>query len=224
VTKARPLTEEQWLSTLSPLGLLRHLEQHVIITRQPGGRRLLRLFCCACCRLERARFADAQWQAIEVAERYADGQARKEELQQAFTSLSRQRPPFSSFAYAASPRFAVHSAQLVAVTSFYQLRDPDAHSRIGRRQADLLRDLFGNPFRPLPAIDPTWRTWNGALVMRLARSIYDEHGFDRLPVLGDALEEAGCTDAGLLEHCRLASEHARGCWLLDLVLGRREPG
>ncbi|MCI0377346.1 MAG: hypothetical protein L0215_07060 [Gemmataceae bacterium] len=76
--------------------------------------------------------------------------------------------------------------------------------------------LFGNLFRPVAA-DPTWLT---AAVVELARTIYDERAFDRLPKLADALEQAGCTHAGLLAHLRQPGEHVRGCWAVDLLLGQ----
>jgi hypothetical protein len=86
------------------------------------------------------------------------------------------------------------------------------------RQAELARDIFGNPFRS-PALDPAWRVWNGGTVPMLARGIYEERAFDRLPILADALEEAGCTDGGILGHCRGPGPHVRGCWVVDLILG-----
>ncbi len=86
-----------------------------------------------------------------------------------------------------------------------------------RWQCDLLRDLV-NPFDP-PAIHPAWLAANDGAVVRLARGIYDGRAFDRLPVLADALEDAGCADPVVLGHCR-GGEHARGCWLLDALLGR----
>jgi hypothetical protein len=84
-------------------------------------------------------------------------------------------------------------------------------------QAALLRDLFGNPFGRPPVVAPAWLIWDGGVVYRLAQGIYAERAFDRLPVLGDALEEAGCTDEDILNHCRQAREHVRGCWLVDLL-------
>jgi hypothetical protein len=87
------------------------------------------------------------------------------------------------------------------------------------RQCDVLRDLIGNPFRPA-AVDPHWLTWNDRTVPRLARALYDEKDFDNLPVLADALEDAGCGDADLLRHCREPGRHVRGCWVLDLLLGK----
>lgn len=83
----------------------------------------------------------------------------------------------------------------------------------------LLRDIFGNPFRPV-TIDPAWLTWNCGTVVHLAQAIYDERAFDRMPILADALEDAGCHDADILEHCRGGREHVRGCWLVDLILGK----
>ncbi|MBN9522996.1 hypothetical protein J0H58_31535 [bacterium] len=83
-------------------------------------------------------------------------------------------------------------------------------------QAALLRDILGNPFRPV-AFDPTWRT---EAVVALARGVYDDRAFDRLPVLADALEDAGCADADVLTHCRGDGPHVRGCWVVDLILGK----
>jgi hypothetical protein len=88
-------------------------------------------------------------------------------------------------------------------------------------QANLLRCIFGNPFRSPTVIPAAVRAWNGRAVPRLAESIYEGRTFDRLPVLADALEEAGCTDADLLTHCRAGGEHARGCWVVDLLTGRQ---
>jgi hypothetical protein len=88
------------------------------------------------------------------------------------------------------------------------------------RQADLLRDIAGNPFRPT-SVEPSWLTWNGGCVQRMARAIYEERAFARLAILHDALLDAGCDDDNLLTHCRAPSEHARGCWVIDLLLGKQ---
>jgi hypothetical protein len=85
------------------------------------------------------------------------------------------------------------------------------------RMAALLRDIFANPFRPI-AVNPSWLT---AKVVRLAQAVYEERAFDNLPTLAEALEEAGCQDREILGHCRLSGEHARGCWVIDLVLGKK---
>ncbi len=69
------------------------------------------------------------------------------------------------------------------------------------------------------AFDAAWLAWNGGTVQKVAQSIYDERAFDRMPILADALEEAGCTNQDILGHCRQPREHVRGCWVVDLLLG-----
>ena len=88
--------------------------------------------------------------------------------------------------------------------------------RICTANIHLLRCVVGNPFRPV-MFDPEWRT---STVFALAEGIYAERAFDRLPILADALEEAGCDHAEMLSHCRGPAPHARGCWVVDLVLGK----
>lgn len=85
----------------------------------------------------------------------------------------------------------------------------------------LARDFFGPlPFREI-CIDPDWLTWNDGTAVDLAHTIYEERRFEDMPVLGDALEEAGCENAEILDHCRSLDIHARGCWVLDLLLGKK---
>jgi len=80
----------------------------------------------------------------------------------------------------------------------------------------LLLDVFGNPFRPVAV--PT--TPEASIVPATAEAIYRDSAFDRLPELADALEDAGCQDAEILEHCRRPGVHVRGCWVVDLILGK----
>jgi hypothetical protein len=87
-------------------------------------------------------------------------------------------------------------------------------------QADLLRCIIGNPFRPSSPLPLTVLTWNGGTVVKLAQAIYEERAFERLPVLADALEEAGLADTDILAHCRGPGPHVRGCFLVDLLLGK----
>src|SRR5207244_10594160 len=86
-------------------------------------------------------------------------------------------------------------------------------------QANLLRHVLGNPFRRV-SIAPAWLVWNDGTIPKLAQTIYDERAFDRLPILADALEDAGCDDAEILAHCRGPGPHVRGCYVLDLLLGK----
>ncbi len=83
-------------------------------------------------------------------------------------------------------------------------------------QISLFRDLFGNPFHPV-TINPAWFTWNDGTVVKIAQGIYDELAFDRLPILADALEDAGCGNAEILNHCRSDVQHVRGCWVVTLL-------
>jgi hypothetical protein len=83
--------------------------------------------------------------------------------------------------------------------------------------ANLLRDIFGNPFR-LPALDPTWRT---STAVAIAQNVYESRDFGAMPILADALQDAGCDDEELLAHCRDPKQvHVRGCWVVDAVLGK----
>ncbi|MDY3554487.1 hypothetical protein R5W24_003611 [Gemmata sp. JC717] len=84
------------------------------------------------------------------------------------------------------------------------------------QQLALIREVFGNPFRRL-ALAPAWQS---ETVLALARGIYADRAFDRLPILADALQDAGCADADALAHCRGPEPHVRGCWVVDMVLGK----
>jgi hypothetical protein len=254
MTKRKALTEAQWLASTSGDALLCHLEQHVVITRISGGRRLLRLFCCACCREAWHLFTDQRSRrAVELAEQFADGRAGKDQLRAAWAQarevgraaeealrqdlsdlphggpLGQEANKARFVAYAAewvtADRRAVRAAQIVsrslnaAQASGLTPEAATAKCREGDAlQCALLRDIFGNPFRPRPTLDREWLEWDGGLVRNMARSIYDERAFDRLPVLADALEDAGCADQAILAHCRAPGRHARGCWVLEEYL------
>lgn len=95
-----------------------------------------------------------------------------------------------------------------------------------RQQVILLRDVFGNPFRSV-SINPPSLAWNDRTIPRIAEAVYSDRQLPagtldnaRLAILADALEEAGCTNADILNHCRQPGEHVRGCWVIDLILGR----
>jgi hypothetical protein len=98
--------------------------------------------------------------------------------------------------------------------------DPVAKEVEYRRQIPLLRDIVADPFHPPTPVPATVLAADGGAVPKLARSIYDGHAYDRLPILADALEDAGCIYPALLEHCRGPGPHTRGCWAVDLLLGK----
>jgi hypothetical protein len=95
-----------------------------------------------------------------------------------------------------------------------------ARSREHAFQCDLLRCIFGNAFRPV-ALDPSWLTWHDGLLVSMAQRIYESRDFKDMPVLADALEEAGCTNPDILGHCRQqGAVHVRGCWVIDCLLAK----
>ncbi|MBP3958569.1 hypothetical protein J8F10_25245 [Gemmata sp. G18] len=79
-----------------------------------------------------------------------------------------------------------------------------------------MREIVGNPFRPV-IFEQEWRTSD---VLSLAKGIYELSAFDRMPILADALQDAGCDNSDILNHCRGAGLHVRGCWVVDHVLGK----
>jgi hypothetical protein len=255
MTKARALTEEEWLTEDESYVLLRHLRQHCGLSRMHGGRRLLRLYGCGCCRRAEHLFTDErERRVVEVVERAADGRASRRELADAeadAAALLRERDALfrANQSRQGSPGWceevtrrmlanAVQAAtfnwlsrmvytpgmSVAAALSHWAARQKpetqgDVQQEEMRAHAALLRDLFGNPFRAPPTVDPAWGERNGGLVGKLARSIYDERRFGDLPVLADALEEAGCSDVEILAHARRPGVHARGCWLIDRLRG-----
>jgi hypothetical protein len=89
------------------------------------------------------------------------------------------------------------------------------HEAVESSQAELLRDIFGFPYRPIP-YSSDWRT---DTALELARQMYESRDFSAMPILADALQDAGCDNDDILAHCRGSGPHVRGCWVVDLVLG-----
>jgi hypothetical protein len=107
-----------------------------------------------------------------------------------------------------------HAAMLLlgGTPEGFELDGPETEGEVPRAIANIIRDIFGNPFRPV-VLDPDWWTPN---VVANAHTIHEERRFSELAVLADALEEAGCINEDILNHCRLPSEHVRGCWVLSV--------
>jgi hypothetical protein len=134
----------------------------------------------------------------------------------AYLTVDVARAPWQRCWSAAAAQVIVYAcrARLPTDGQHYYEGDP-------RPVANLLREIIGFPSPGnQPQIAPAWLTANGGTVAKVARSIYQEERFGDLPILADALEEAGCTDAAILAHCRQAAGHVRGCWLLDLLLDK----
>jgi hypothetical protein len=230
------MTERDWETSTDPSRMLRWL-------RHRASDRKLRLFACACVRRVAHLLEDERSrQALAVAERFAESLANEEELRAAGDAadsaandaMTRAHPTATSDAATNAAFAALNSTLPAALTAaeyaaancasavYHAHRVAAAASRQAEHSAQcrLLREIFGNPFRPV-SVDSSWLVWHDGLVGRLARDIHDERAFERLPILGDALEDAGCTDAALLRHCHDDHEHVLGCWVLDLLLERR---
>ncbi|MCI0460672.1 MAG: hypothetical protein L0Z62_27270 [Gemmataceae bacterium] len=214
------MTEAEWLSCNDLDCLLTYLRDRV-------SARKFRLFAVACCRRVWDLLRPPSRPAVELLERVADGLAEEHELEEALKDfelvLARNgRVGPAWYALQRGRPDTAWSAALDAARAARSLRaldTPTGQSAVFERQVPLLRCIFGNPFRT-PALDPSWLTHGGGAAVALARSIDEDRRWSDLPFLGDVLEEAGCTDEGVLTHCRDPGEHARGCWLVDLVLRR----
>jgi hypothetical protein len=156
--------------------------------------------------------------AVEIAERYADGLASDDELQAAWVDARWAHKQAVFTPGADGPAWAACRATFK--DDLWGIWDSLTGGRLEQDQdeATLLRDVTGNPFRSV-TLDPAWTT---PAVVQLARSLYEERRFEDMPVLANALEETGCQDAMVLEHCRGLGPHVRGCWVLDVILGRSD--
>jgi hypothetical protein len=188
--------------------------------RDRGLDRKLHLFAVAYLRQLWHLLADDRSRAaVEAIERFADGLASREELRQAQLEAAAARGEEDSDArQAAHTAFEATSPQgwfAGWVASRYTKSIPQGVSRTTQGMV-LLREVVGNPFRPV-SFDPRWRT---ADILGLARAVYEDRAFDRMPLLADALMDAGCADEQILSHGRGPGPHVRGCWVVDLVLGK----
>ncbi|MGE3805752.1 MAG: hypothetical protein AB7K24_13840 [Gemmataceae bacterium] len=175
---------------------------------------------------------------MEIAEQYADKQvknANRKEVEQAIRALCGAGVTADlSIAYHVSrgTRYTHIDAIIAAQQAVFAAELPNGSESSERAhaersaQAELVREIFGNPFRPVTA-DESWLTWKDHTVPKLAQAAYDERQLPsghidtkRLAMLADALEEAGCTSEDVLAHLRGPGPHVRGCWVVDLVLSK----
>src|SRR5262245_16111555 len=203
------MTEADWLVDKHPLRMLAHLRDGLDIQRSGSGRRKLRLYGCACCRQVWHHLADERSRAaVFAAESFADRDLSAAEL-----ALARDRAErvladlpdlYATRGSRALARAAVSVASDVAWHAAYDTvlfaalpeMERGDNPRDLPRQARLVREIFGNPFQQI-RLEPAYLSWNDYIVVKLARTIYQKQRFDMMPILTDALEEAGCTDETL---------------------------
>jgi hypothetical protein len=233
------VTEQEWLGSTAP-----HTPYHMLsflrqrgVARRRSGRRKFRLLACALCRLGWPLLTEEERRAVEAAERSVDGPAPLPEIVTPKPGSGGDYLRWSAAQAAAAmalPNAAEAARQALGFAPNALARDRLTPWVVDQRrraeceacQRDLLQDLFGNPFRPV-SLDPAWLAWHGGAIPTLAGAVYEVRELPsghldaaRLAVLADMLEEAGCTDADLLGHLRGPGPHVRGCFAVDLVLGR----
>jgi hypothetical protein len=214
------MTEAEWLSSYYSSAMLEHLRDGQRINRK------IRLFAAGCIRQVWDSINTAACRrAVETAERFAEGSATIDELHRARDSAMNSINTWSPRAARTVeegnlvPRLKIAASSCVRQTNgiFNLLGNLRLDSELDRMAPVLLRCVFGpEPGRAF-LFDPEWLT---STVETLAQSTYEDRDFDILPILGDALEEAGCSEIVMLQHCRASGPHIRGCWVVDLVLGK----
>jgi hypothetical protein len=184
--------------------------------------RKCRLLACAAVRRLPLPANSSAEHAVDLAERFADGRGTIHELGSArYGGRFQSGHPAWAVCWATSDDALVMAERALAwVVGCAAGTRIEVAYREQEYQAALLLEIAAPLFEPV-AFDPAWRIWSDATVVCLAQGIYDDRAFDQMPILGDALEEAGCADATILEHCRASTGHVRGCWLLDLILQKR---
>lgn len=227
------VTEAEWLTCDDPLEMFSRF-----VRPMKSGRRRLDLLCIACVRLvwhlldHPALKLPFDWLEMHPGERVRPLDGHMGDLFQGPAKVLydwRYRHDLGL------NTFAVHIAHDLWA-DFYEYafdnlgKDSDYDLSVLHEDPSIvlpavMREIFGNPFRPV-MLDPEWRTTTAAA---LAEWIYASRDFSAMPVLADALQDAGCNNADVLDHCRGSGPHVRGCWVVELVLGRglgseAEPG
>ncbi|MDY3551993.1 hypothetical protein R5W24_001073 [Gemmata sp. JC717] len=222
------MTEAEWLASDTPDAPLRFLETN-------GRERAFHLFSIACCRLmiEDMNVHRSVERALDVLELHADGRVTTEDVAVAVAAMTFE--PYgiawpracqgafhldnpSGAAWYVSRDAALGTPELlfrhVSAIGVFPAKERVRAATLATH-AELLRDIFGNPFRPI-AFAPEWRT---DTVRALAREMYESRDFGAMPVLADALQDADCDNDDILNHCRdPKGVHVRGCWVVDSVL------
>ncbi len=229
------MTEDDWLASadpeevyrpnpsIQPARMLEFLRVHRRADKTKHGRRKLRLFACACCRRFWSSLSAESREALDIAERYADGEASKKDFGYAWRISVRQyghgpRTADGIAGHVVEARAMTAAGIVPAVCYSVVASTPKHPSELWSelfQQAAIIYDLFGNPFRTTAA-DAASQFAVVNSVRELAEHIYQSRRIDDLSELAIVLEQAGCTDTDVLEHCR-QPQHFRGCWLVDAL-------
>jgi hypothetical protein len=202
------MTEVGWQWSTTPWPMLEFMKGKV-------SDRKHRLLICGCYRRLGRFMEESRYQnLVRYSESFADGTLSPEDL----VPSGHPHDPGGGFHYVAVAaggpfNVFVFGMDLTHMSGAMAIADAAEH----RTHAELTRCVFGNPFRPV-TFDPAWRT---STVLSLASQMYESRDFSAIPILADALQDAGCDNADILNHCRDAGQvHVRGCWVVDLVLGK----
>lgn len=215
------MTEAEWLACTDPTLMVEFL-------RGNASDRKLRLFAVACCYRLWDWSSDECRRKLILFERHADEPEQPDvgdiEFGSAIEASQVAAPEVVSGAFDAVRSslwnyWDVLTAAEVEETGVEALASP-AWLKAIETQVYLVHELVNNPFRPRKPLPMAVLSWNENTVVRLAQRIYTDRAFDRLPILADALEDAGCDNADILAHCRGSGVHVRGCWVVDLLLGK----
>jgi hypothetical protein len=205
------MTETEWLNAYEPQAMLEFL-----IKSGRTSERKLRLFAAACSRRVWTLIDPLGRAAVEVAEKHADRLAGPDELRAARLACRGTSDQASWYSAATIPENAARNAARSAQVGVGNSTLLGSQTDELLAQANLVRDIFDNPFRPLN-VDRSWRT---PAVVALAQAIYEKRVFDRMPELAEVLEAAGCNDPEILNHCRGPAQHVRGCFLIDRLISK----
>lgn len=219
------MTEADWLACLDLHKMLDSLPHQKISQRK------LRLFACACCRQIWPLLSDPSREAVTTAEQFAEELASREQLgvalanavivpgmpalaaANAATIHIAPLTHFSPTLYRPEESAACYAAQAARVAAVEAGEVTAFEAR--NRQCNLLRCVWNPHFSE--ALPKPWLLSNDSAVKRIAEAIYEEERYEDMPIIGDALEEAGCDHEGMLTHCRLGGPHVRGCWVIDVI-------
>jgi hypothetical protein len=218
------MTEEHWIRCGESEAISRNWARLTALGDRISPRKL-RLFVCACCRTVPVIANEAHRQAIEIAEQFADGEVtdevREAADQVAFRAIGMGALParycIGRLDKVSDARYASHAAAGAQRTIGTVEEQMTQKKRDLLRNAELLHDVFGDTFCPVVFL-PEWRT---RTTVAMAQQIYASRDFSALPILADALEDAGCDNLDILAHCRGPGPHVRGCWIVDLLLAKK---